>query len=94
MAGASNPGNIGHAWVKALSWPELRASLILLAMTFLALPLLPDRGFGPNQSILTFFGIWLYSQNFVGRTQSPQHFPAIETDERIGVIADRALRVW
>jgi len=37
-----------HSWVKALSWPELRASLILLAMTFLALPLLPDRGFGPN----------------------------------------------
>src|SRR5262245_16895117 len=40
-----------HAWVKALSWPELRASLILLAMTFLALPLLPDRGYGPYEAL-------------------------------------------
>lgn len=32
-----------HDWVKRLSWQELRSVLMLLAMTFIALPLLPDR---------------------------------------------------
>jgi uncharacterized membrane protein (DUF4010 family) len=32
-----------HDWVKRLSWEELRSALMLLAMTFVALPLLPDR---------------------------------------------------
>ena len=36
-----------HGWIRVLTWPELRAALILLAMTFVALPVLPDRGFGP-----------------------------------------------
>jgi len=36
-----------HTWLKRLSWEELRGALILLAMTFVALPLLPDRGYGP-----------------------------------------------
>jgi uncharacterized membrane protein (DUF4010 family) len=30
-----------------MTWPELRATLVLLAMSFVALPLLPDQGFGP-----------------------------------------------
>jgi uncharacterized membrane protein (DUF4010 family) len=54
-----------HAWVKALSWPELRASLILLAMTFLALPLLPNRGFGPNQA-LNPHSLWLMAIAIAG----------------------------
>jgi uncharacterized membrane protein (DUF4010 family) len=54
-----------HGWVKTLSWPELRASLILLAMTFLALPLLPDRGFGPNQA-LNPHGLWLMAIAIAG----------------------------
>ena len=54
-----------HAWVKALSWPELRASLILLAMTFLALPVLPDRGFGPYQA-LNPHAVWLMAIAIAG----------------------------
>jgi uncharacterized membrane protein (DUF4010 family) len=32
-----------HGWVERITWPELRSGLVLLAMTFVALPLLPDR---------------------------------------------------
>jgi len=37
-----------HDWLKKLTWPELRSALVVLAMSFVALPLLPDRGFGPH----------------------------------------------
>jgi uncharacterized membrane protein (DUF4010 family) len=36
-----------HTWLRQLSWPEIRAVLILLAMSFLLLPLLPDRTIDP-----------------------------------------------
>jgi uncharacterized membrane protein (DUF4010 family) len=36
-----------HDWVKSLTWPELRSGLILLAMTFIALPVVPDDPVGP-----------------------------------------------
>ncbi|MEX6505374.1 MgtC/SapB family protein [Jiella sp. M17.18] len=36
-----------HRWVQALSWSEIRAVLTLLAMTFLLLPILPDRAIDP-----------------------------------------------
>jgi uncharacterized membrane protein (DUF4010 family) len=36
-----------HAWLKALTWEELRSAIVLLAMSFVVLPLLPDRGYGP-----------------------------------------------
>ena len=36
-----------HAWLKTLTWPELRGALGLLAMSFLVLPLLPDSDLGP-----------------------------------------------
>jgi uncharacterized membrane protein (DUF4010 family) len=36
-----------HGWVKSLTWPELRSVLILLAMTFIALPIVPDDPVGP-----------------------------------------------
>ena len=36
-----------HGWVKAITWPELRSGLILLAMTFIALPIMPDDPIGP-----------------------------------------------
>ena len=32
-----------HKWLKKLTWEELRAGLILLAMTVILLPVLPDR---------------------------------------------------
>ncbi len=37
-----------HEWVKRLTWEELRAGLILLAMTVILLPLLPDRDLSPS----------------------------------------------
>jgi uncharacterized membrane protein (DUF4010 family) len=36
-----------HDWVRRLTWPELRAGLVLLAMTLILLPILPDRALGP-----------------------------------------------
>lgn len=32
-----------HGWLSRISWTELRSGLLLAAMTFIALPLLPDR---------------------------------------------------
>jgi uncharacterized membrane protein (DUF4010 family) len=36
-----------HDFVKRLTWPELRSAVLLLAMTFLLLPVLPDRTIDP-----------------------------------------------
>jgi uncharacterized membrane protein (DUF4010 family) len=36
-----------HAWVARISWPELRSALVLLAMSFVVLPALPDVLVGP-----------------------------------------------
>lgn len=36
-----------HRWVDRLTWPELRSTLVLLAMTFIVLPVLPDVHIGP-----------------------------------------------
>jgi uncharacterized membrane protein (DUF4010 family) len=40
-----------HGWLRILTWPEIRATLILLAMSFVALPVLPDEGYGPYEAI-------------------------------------------
>lgn len=40
-----------HDWLKTLSWPEIRAAMILVAMTFLLLPVLPDRTFDPWEAV-------------------------------------------
>lgn len=47
-----------HAWVQRLTWNELRSGLVLLAMTFILLPLLPDRTIDPWQS-LNPHALWL-----------------------------------
>jgi len=36
-----------HSWVARITWPELRSSLVLLAMTFVVLPVVPDDPIGP-----------------------------------------------
>jgi len=36
-----------HGWVERLTWPELRSGLTLLAMTFIALPVVPNDPVGP-----------------------------------------------
>jgi uncharacterized membrane protein (DUF4010 family) len=40
-----------HGWLRRISWEELRAVLILLAMSFLLLPVLPDRAIDPWESV-------------------------------------------
>jgi uncharacterized membrane protein (DUF4010 family) len=40
-----------HRWVGSLRWEEIRAVLILLAMTFLLLPVLPNRTVDPWGSV-------------------------------------------
>ena len=47
-----------HSWVKAVTWPEIRSVLVLLAMSFLLLPILPDRAVDPWQ-VLNPAEIWL-----------------------------------
>lgn len=47
-----------HSWLRRLSWVELRSALVLLAMTFVALPLLPNRTIDPWNSVNP-FALWL-----------------------------------
>jgi len=47
-----------HSWIAALTWEEMRAVLILLAMTFLLLPFLPNRTIDPWEAINP-YEIWL-----------------------------------
>ena len=49
-----------HLWLRALSTNELRSGLLLVAMTFLALPLLPDRSIDPWGAINP-HQLWLYT---------------------------------
>jgi uncharacterized membrane protein (DUF4010 family) len=47
-----------HRWVASLTWPEIRAVLVLLAMSFLLLPILPNRTIDPWDSVNP-YEIWL-----------------------------------
>jgi len=49
-----------HRWVMSLKWEEIRAILILLAMTFLLLPILPNRTIDP-WGALNPYEIWLFA---------------------------------
>jgi uncharacterized membrane protein (DUF4010 family) len=47
-----------HDWLKRITWTELRAAIVLAAMTFLALPVIPDEGYGPFGGV-NFRQVWL-----------------------------------
>lgn len=47
-----------HEWLTRRSWPELRSGLLLAAMTFMLLPLLPDRTIDP-WNVLNPHSLWL-----------------------------------
>ncbi|MCC6947053.1 MAG: MgtC/SapB family protein [Bradyrhizobiaceae bacterium] len=47
-----------HDWLKRITWPELRAAIVLAAMTFLALPVIPDESYGPFGGV-NFRQVWL-----------------------------------
>jgi len=59
-----------HGWLERITWEELRASLVLLTMTFIALPLLPDAAIGPyggiNPREVWLIAIILAAVSFVG----------------------------
>jgi len=59
-----------HSWLRQLTWPEIRAGLILLAMSFLLLPLLPNRTVDPygaiNPAEIWLLAIIIAALSFVG----------------------------
>jgi uncharacterized membrane protein (DUF4010 family) len=59
-----------HGWVERMSWPELRSGLVLLAMTFIVLPIVPDDPVGPfggvNPRQVWIIAIVLAGVSFVG----------------------------
>ncbi|AWM86326.1 MgtC/SapB family protein [Microvirga sp. 17 mud 1-3] len=59
-----------HSWLRRLTWVEIRAVLILLAMTFLLLPLLPNRTVDPYDAInpaeIWLLAIVIAALSFVG----------------------------
>ncbi len=59
-----------HSWIKRLSWAELRAVLVLLAMTFLLLPVLPDTPIDPwgtvNPAEIWLMAILVAAMSFTG----------------------------
>jgi uncharacterized membrane protein (DUF4010 family) len=59
-----------HGWLEKLTWPELRSALVLLAMTFIALPIMPDGPIGPfggvNPREVWIIAIVLAGASFVG----------------------------
>ena len=54
-----------HAWIKALTSAEIRDGLILLAMAFLLLPLLPNRAIDP-WGLLNLHEIWILTTMIAG----------------------------
>jgi uncharacterized membrane protein (DUF4010 family) len=54
-----------HGMLRKLSWEELRAALLLLAMTLILLPLLPDREMGPWNA-LNPYELWLMTVLIAG----------------------------
>lgn len=59
-----------HGWVARITWPELRSALVLLAMTFVVLPVVPDVTIGPyggvNPRELWLIAIVLAGVSFLG----------------------------
>jgi uncharacterized membrane protein (DUF4010 family) len=47
-----------HGWLQRITWIELRSGLLLAAMTFIALPLLPNRAIDP-WGALNPYELWL-----------------------------------
>ncbi len=59
-----------HGWVARITWPELRSALVLLAMTFIILPVVPDTAIGPapgvNPREVWLIAIVLAGVSFIG----------------------------
>lgn len=59
-----------HGWVRRITWEELRSALVLLAMTFVILPLIPNEPVGPfggvNLREIWLIAIVLAAVSFLG----------------------------
>jgi uncharacterized membrane protein (DUF4010 family) len=59
-----------HGWIRRITWPELRSALVLLAMTFIALPLIPDSAIGIDGGVnpreVWLIAVVLAAVSFVG----------------------------
>jgi uncharacterized membrane protein (DUF4010 family) len=59
-----------HGWVETITWTELRSGLVLLTMTFIALPIVPNESVGPfggvNPRNVWLIAIVLASVSFIG----------------------------
>jgi len=59
-----------HGFIEKLEWAELRSAILLLAMAFIVLPLLPNSAIGPFQAInpseIWIFAIALAAVSYVG----------------------------
>jgi uncharacterized membrane protein (DUF4010 family) len=47
-----------HAWLARLTWEELRSALVLLAMSVVLLPVIPNQAYGPYQAFNP-YEVWL-----------------------------------
>lgn len=56
-----------HGWLRTLTWAEVRSALLILAATFIALPLLPDRAIDPWGAINP-RSLWLLTILVAGAT--------------------------
>ncbi|MEJ8574713.1 MgtC/SapB family protein [Microbaculum marinum] len=73
-----------HAWLRRLTWPEIRSAIVLAAMTFVALPILPDKGYGPYSAINP-YEIWLMAVLIAGVSFAGYVFIRV-AGERLGVL--------
>lgn len=59
-----------HTWIRTITWAEMRSVLVLLAMSFLLLPILPNRPIDPwqvlNPAEIWFLAILIAAVSFVG----------------------------
>lgn len=58
MVGVLGAREVMHGWLARITWPELRSGIVLAAMTFIVLPVIPDESYGPFGGI-NFRQIWL-----------------------------------
>jgi len=54
-----------HGALARVTWPELRSAIVLAAMTFIALPIIPDEDYGPFGGI-NFRQVWLLAVVLAG----------------------------
>jgi uncharacterized membrane protein (DUF4010 family) len=54
-----------HGMLARITWPELRSAIVLAAMTFIALPIIPNEDYGPFGGI-NFREIWLLAVILAG----------------------------